>query len=155
MLHNVGATQCRVIRELLFFKLISLQTIPLNPRRCTIWELNVAKSGTHPWNHQNKPCKSMVFGDVLHDGLVICSLWHSVEQARVLRELRIHTAVVFALMWFICLLCCQLVLSRQQSTLHPRSRDYVAPWMVLSVTPFQTLYHGKILNFLLFYLMCI
>lgn len=69
-----------VIRELLFFKLISLcsflQILRGVPSRGP--ELNVAKSGPRPPCHYKEPYKSMVFGDVLHDGLVICSLQCSV-----------------------------------------------------------------------------
>lgn len=69
-----------LIRELLFFKLIS----PWSYLRILLGvqypELIVAKSGLHPWYHLKEPYKSMAFGDVLHDGLVICSLHRAVEQ---------------------------------------------------------------------------
>lgn len=66
----------------------------------------------------------MVFGDVLYDGLVICSLHCPVEHSPVLWEPGNHTTVVFALMWSIYLLCCQLTLSCPQLTLQLSSRDY-------------------------------
>ncbi len=50
----------------------------------------------------------MVFGDVLYDGLVICSLHCSVEHSPVVWEPCNRTTVVFALMWSIYLLRCQL-----------------------------------------------
>lgn len=79
----------------------------------------------------------MVFRDVLHDGLVICSLQCSVEHSLVLWELGIHTTVVFALMWAIYLLRCPLTLSLLQSTLQLSSGDYTALWVVVQTVTFN------------------
>lgn len=70
----------------------------------------------------------MAFGDVLDDGLVICSLHCSVEHGPVHWEPGDHTTVAFALMWSIYPLRCQLTLSCPQLTLQLNSRDYMANW---------------------------